>query len=79
MPLGVRGPFQKFSCQFNKTCYTVNRRFHLPHTKGFRMSYQVKIREEARKLNPIDDLMFRKMAEDKEFCQEIFTCHTRRR
>jgi predicted transposase/invertase (TIGR01784 family) len=35
------------------------------------MSYQIKIREEARKLNPIDDLMFRKMAEDKEFCQEI--------
>jgi hypothetical protein len=35
------------------------------------MSYQVKIREEAKKLNPIDDLMFRKMAEDKEFCQEI--------
>jgi predicted transposase/invertase (TIGR01784 family) len=35
------------------------------------MSYQVKIREEARKLNPIDDLMFRKMAEDREFCQEI--------
>jgi predicted transposase/invertase (TIGR01784 family) len=39
--------------------------------KGFRMSYQVKIREEAKKLNPIDDLMFRKMAEDKGFCQEI--------
>jgi predicted transposase/invertase (TIGR01784 family) len=35
------------------------------------MSYQVKIREEAKKLNPIDDLMFRKIAEDKEFCQEI--------
>ena len=30
-----------------------------------------RIREEARKLNPIDDLMFRKLAEDKEFCQEI--------
>ena len=30
-----------------------------------------KIREEARKLNPIDDLMFRKLAEDKEFCEEI--------
>lgn len=35
------------------------------------MGNRAKIREEARKLNPIDDLMFRKMAEDKEFCQEI--------
>lgn len=35
------------------------------------MSNKAKIREEARKLNPIDDLMFRKMAEDTEFCQEI--------
>lgn len=35
------------------------------------MSNRAKIREEAKKLNPIDDLMFRKMAEDKEFCQEI--------
>lgn len=35
------------------------------------MSNKAKIREEARKLNPIDDLMFRKMAEDKGFCQEI--------
>lgn len=35
------------------------------------MSNKTKIREEAKKLNPIDDLMFRKMAEDKEFCQEI--------
>lgn len=35
------------------------------------MSNKAKIRKEARKLNPIDDLMFRKMAEDKEFCQEI--------
>lgn len=35
------------------------------------MSNKAKIREEARKLNPIDDLMFRKMAEDKDFCQEI--------
>ncbi len=35
------------------------------------MSNQVKIREEAKKLNPIDDLMFRKMAEDKTFCEEI--------
>lgn len=35
------------------------------------MSNKVKIREEAKKLNPIDDLMFRKMAEDKDFCQEI--------
>ena len=35
------------------------------------MSNKAKIREEAKKLNPIDDLMFRKMAEDAEFCQEI--------
>jgi predicted transposase/invertase (TIGR01784 family) len=35
------------------------------------MSNNAKIREEAKKLNPIDDLMFRKLAEDKEFCQEI--------
>ena len=35
------------------------------------MSNKLKIREEAKKLNPIDDLMFRTMAEDKEFCQEI--------
>lgn len=35
------------------------------------MSNKAKIREEARKLNPIDDLMFRKMAEDKDFYQEI--------
>lgn len=35
------------------------------------MSNKSKIRKEARKLNPIDDLMFRKMAEDKDFCQEI--------
>ena len=27
--------------------------------------------EEARALNPIDDLMFRKMAEDVGFCEEI--------
>lgn len=26
--------------------------------------------EEARALNPIDDLMFRKMAEDVGFCEE---------
>lgn len=35
------------------------------------MSNRARIREEARKLNPIDDLMFRKMAEDLQFCQEI--------
>jgi hypothetical protein len=35
------------------------------------MSNRAKIKEEAKKLNPIDDIMFRKMAEDKEFCQEI--------
>jgi len=35
------------------------------------MSNKAKIREEAKKLVPIDDVMFRKMAEDKLFCQEI--------
>jgi predicted transposase/invertase (TIGR01784 family) len=35
------------------------------------MSNKAKIREDAKKLNPIDDPMFRKMAEDKEFCEEI--------
>jgi hypothetical protein len=35
------------------------------------MSNKAKIREEAQKLNPIDDLMFCKMAEDKGFCEEI--------
>ncbi len=35
------------------------------------MSNKAKIREEAKKLNPIDDLMFRTMAEDERFCEEI--------
>ena len=35
------------------------------------MSNKAKIREEAKKLVPIDDVMFRKMAEDLGFCQEI--------
>lgn len=35
------------------------------------MSNRAKIREEAKKLNPIDDVMFRKMAESIDFCQEI--------
>ena len=35
------------------------------------MSNKAKIREEVKKLVPIDDVMFRKMAEDKDFCQEI--------
>lgn len=35
------------------------------------MSNKRKIREEARKLNPMDDLLFRKMSEDKAFCEEI--------
>lgn len=35
------------------------------------MSNKAKIREEAKKLNSIDDLMFRTMAEDKKFCEEI--------
>ncbi|MCX4325073.1 MAG: PD-(D/E)XK nuclease family transposase [Lachnospiraceae bacterium] len=39
--------------------------------KGTGMSNKAKIREEAKKLNPIDDLMFRTMAEDKDFCEEI--------
>ena len=30
-----------------------------------------KIREEARKLNPMDDLLFRTMSENKAFCEEI--------
>ena len=34
------------------------------------MSNRAKIREEAKKLNPIDDVMFRKMAESIDFCQE---------
>ena len=38
--------------------------------KGAGMGNKAKIREEARKLNPIDDLMFRTMAEDKDFCEE---------
>ena len=38
---------------------------------GNRLSNRAQIREEAKKLNPIDDLMFRKMVEDKDFCQEI--------
>ncbi len=35
------------------------------------MSNKAKIRERAKKLNPIDDLMFRKMAEEPGFCEEI--------
>ena len=35
------------------------------------MSSRAKIREEAKKLNPIDDLMFRKMAAEPGFCAEI--------
>ncbi|MBE7008921.1 MAG: Rpn family recombination-promoting nuclease/putative transposase [Ruminococcaceae bacterium] len=35
------------------------------------MSNKAKIREQAKKLNPIDDALFRKMAEEKEFCEEI--------
>ena len=35
------------------------------------MSNREKIRKEAMKLNPIDDIMFRKMAENIDFCQEI--------
>lgn len=32
---------------------------------------RLKIREETKKLVPMDDVMFRKLAEDKGFCQEI--------
>ena len=35
------------------------------------MSYTAKIREDAMKLNPIDDAFFVKMAEDLEFCEEL--------
>ncbi len=35
------------------------------------MSYKAKIREDALKLNPIDDAMFIKMAEDLGFCEEL--------
>ncbi len=35
------------------------------------MSYTAKIREDALKLNPIDDAMFIKMAEDLGFCEEL--------
>ena len=45
--------------------------YHNCFRKRCDMGNRAKIREEAKKLNPIDDLMFRKMAEDKEFCEEI--------
>ncbi len=35
------------------------------------MSNKAKIREDAMKLNPIDDALFQKMAEDIAFCEEI--------
>ena len=35
------------------------------------MSYKARIREDAMRLNPIDDALFQKMAEDMAFCQEI--------
>ncbi len=35
------------------------------------MGSRLKIREEAKKLNPMDDLLFRKMSEDRAFCEEI--------
>lgn len=35
------------------------------------MSNKAKIREDAKGLNPIDDPLFMKMSEDKDFCQEI--------
>ena len=30
-----------------------------------------KFKEYVQKLNPIDDIIFRKMAENREFCEEI--------
>lgn len=35
------------------------------------MSNKARIREDAKKLNPIDDALFMVMAEEKSFCQEI--------
>ena len=35
------------------------------------MSYKARIREDAMRLNPMDDAMFQKMAEDVAFPQEI--------
>ena len=35
------------------------------------MSNKAKIREETKKLNPIDNLIFQKMAEEIVFCKEI--------
>jgi predicted transposase/invertase (TIGR01784 family) len=35
------------------------------------MNHKAKIREAVKRLNPIDDPMFCKLAEDPEFCQEI--------
>ena len=39
--------------------------------KGQDVGNKRKIRKEARKLNPMDDLLFRKMSEDREFFEEI--------
>ena len=35
------------------------------------MGNRARIRRDAMSLNPIDDALFQKMAEDTEFCQEI--------
>ena len=35
------------------------------------MGNRARIRQDAMSLNPIDDALFQKMAEDTEFCQEI--------
>ena len=35
------------------------------------MSNKAKIRADAMSLNPMDDALFQKMAENKDFCQEI--------
>ena len=35
------------------------------------MGNRARIRQDAMSLNPIDDALFQKMAEDRGFCQEI--------
>ena len=55
-------------------CYTKTNKLILTKMKkekDFLMSNKAKIREEAKKLNPIDNLMFQKMAEETAFCEEI--------
>ena len=44
---------------------------HRSEKGAMRLSNKAKIREEAKKLNPIDDVFFQVMAEDRLVCQEI--------